>query len=389
MGKNFKLTAKTLFGFEDLLATELKNLGALNIQKGQRMVSFEGDDGFMYKANLACRTAIKILKPIYNFKANDEKSLYDGIMKFDWVDLFDVDKTFAIDATVFSDDFTHSKYVALLSKDAIVDQFRNAFNRRPDVDTEDPDVRINIHIHMNDVTVSLDSSGNSLHQRGYRTQTNEAPINEVLAAGLLMLSGWTGQCDFLDPMCGSGTILIEAGMIACNIPANIRRKGFAFEKWQDFDADLYEKIKENLLKKTKEFNYQINGFDIDFQSMKKAKININQAYLEDYIDVEKLDFFESRKDSNEPLHIFFNPPYNERISINTEEFYGDIGNTLKRNYTGTNAWMVTSNYDALKSVGLRPSAKIKTFNGALEARLVHYELYDGTKRYGNQVEVKE
>lgn len=389
MGKNFKLTAKTLFGFEDLLATELKNLGALNIQKGQRMVSFEGDDGFMYKANLACRTAIKILKPIYHFKANDEKSLYDGIMKYDWVDLFDVDKTFAIDATVFSDDFSHSKYVALLSKDAIVDQFRNAFNRRPNVDTEDPDVRINIHIHMNDVTVSLDSSGNSLHQRGYRTQTNEAPINEVLAAGLLMLSGWTGQCDFLDPMCGSGTILIEAGMIACNIPANIHRKGFAFEKWQDFDATLYEKIKENLLKKTKEFEFSITGFDIDFQTMKKAKININQAYLEDYIDVEKQDFFTSSKDSDKPLHIFFNPPYNERISINTEDFYKEIGNTLKRNYAGTNAWLITSNYDALKSVGLRPSAKIKTFNGALEARLVHYELYDGTKRYGKQLDEKK
>lgn len=389
MGKNFKLTAKTLFGFEDLLATELKNLGALNIQKGQRMVSFEGDDGFMYKANLACRTAIKILKPIYHFKANDEKSLYDGIMKYDWVDLFDVDKTFAIDATVFSDDFSHSKYVALLSKDAIVDQFRNAFNRRPNVDTEDPDVRINIHIHMNDVTVSLDSSGNSLHQRGYRTQTNEAPINEVLAAGLLMLSGWTGQCDFLDPMCGSGTILIEAGMIACNIPANIHRKGFAFEKWQDFDATLYEKIKENLLKKTKEFEFSILGFDIDFQTMKKAKININQAYLEDYIDVEKQDFFTSSKDSDKPLHIFFNPPYNERISINTEDFYKEIGNTLKRNYAGTNAWLITSNYDALKSVGLRPTAKIKTFNGALEARLVHYELYDGTKRYGKQMDEKK
>jgi len=389
MGKNFKLTAKTLFGFEDLLATELKNLGALNIQKGQRMVSFEGDDGFMYKANLACRTAIKILKPIYHFKANDEKSLYDGIMKYDWVDLFDVDKTFAIDATVFSDDFSHSKYVALLSKDAIVDQFRNAFNRRPNIDTEDPDVRINIHIHMNDVTVSLDSSGNSLHQRGYRTQTNEAPINEVLAAGLLMLSGWTGQCDFLDPMCGSGTILIEAGMIACNIPANIHRKGFAFEKWQDFDATLYEKIKENLLKKTKEFEFSITGFDIDFQTMKKAKININQAYLEDYIDVEKQDFFTSSKDSDKPLHIFFNPPYNERISINTEDFYKEIGNTLKRNYAGTNAWLITSNYDALKSVGLRPSAKIKTFNGALEARLVHYELYDGTKRYGKQMDEKK
>lgn len=389
MGKNFKLTAKTLFGFEDLLATELKNLGALNIQKGQRMVSFEGDDGFMYKANLACRTAIKILKPIYHFKANDEKSLYDGIMNYDWVDLFDVDKTFAIDATVFSDNFSHSKYVALLSKDAIVDQFRNAFNRRPDINTEDPDVRINVHIHMNDVTVSLDSSGNSLHQRGYRTQTNEAPINEVLAAGLLMLSGWKGQCDFLDPMCGSGTILIEAGMIACNIPANIHRKGFAFEKWQDFDAALYETIKENLLKKTKEFQFSIKGFDIDFQTMKKAKININQAYLEDYIEVEKQDFFSSSKDSDKPLHIFFNPPYNERISINTEDFYREIGNTLKRNYAGTNAWLITSNYDALKSVGLRPSAKIKTFNGALEARLVHYELYDGTKRYGKQMDEKK
>jgi putative N6-adenine-specific DNA methylase len=242
---------------------------------------------------------------------------------------------------------------------------------------------------MNDVTVSLDSSGNSLHQRGYRTQTNEAPINEVLAAGLLMLSGWKGQCDFLDPMCGSGTILIEAGMIACNIPANIHRKCFAFEKWQDFDAALYETIKENLLKKTKEFQFSIKGFDIDFQTMKKAKININQAYLEDYIDVEKQDFFSSSKDSDKPLHIFFNPPYNERISINTEDFYREIGNTLKRNYAGTNAWLITSNYDALKSVGLRPSAKIKTFNGALEARLVHYELYDGTKRYGKQMDEKK
>ncbi len=380
MGYNFKMTAKTLFGFEELLANELKQLGALNIQTGLRMVSFEGDNGFMYKANLACRTAIKILKPIHTFKLKNEQQLYDGIYKIDWSEYMNEEQTLAIDATVFSDFFTHSKYVSLKSKDAIVDQFRDKKGTRPNVDIDSPDLRINIHINQDECTVSLDSSGASLHQRGYKTATNIAPINEVLAAGLLMLSGWDGQCDFLDPMCGSGTILIEAAMIACNIPANINRHEFAFERWADYDNAMFETIQDALLKKTREFHYRIKGYDIDITAIKKATDNVKNANLDDYIQMEQDDFFDTKKESQGKLHILFNPPYDERIGIKTEEFYEDIGNTLKRNYPGTTAWMITANLEALKFVGLRPSRKIKVFNGALEARLVKYDMYEGSKK---------
>ena len=374
------MTAKTLFGFEELLAEELKQLGALNIQTGLRMVSFEGDNGFMYKANLACRTAIKILKPIHTFKLKNEQQLYDGIYKIDWSEYMNEEQTLAIDATVFSDFFTHSKYVSLKSKDAIVDQFRDKVGTRPSVDIDRPDLRINIHINQDECTVSLDSSGTSLHQRGYKTATNIAPINEVLAAGLLMLSGWDGQCDFLDPMCGSGTILIEAAMIACNIPANINRHEFAFERWADYDNALFETIQDALLKKTREFHHSIKGYDIDLTAIKKAIDNAKNANLDEYIQIQQDDFFDTKKESEGMLHILFNPPYDERIGIKTEEFYEDIGNTLKRHYPGTTAWMITANLEALKFVGLKPSRKIKVFNGALEARLVKYEMYEGSKK---------
>ena len=379
MGYNFKMTAKTLFGFEELLAEELKQLGALNIKTGMRMVGFEGDNGFMYKANLACRTAIKILKPIHSFRLRNEQELYDGIYKMDWSAFMREDQTLAIDATVFSDFFTHSKYVALKSKDAIVDQFREKTGTRPNIDVDSPDLRINIHINQDECTVSLDSSGASLHQRGYKTATNIAPINEVLAAGLLMLSGWDGQCDFIDSMCGSGTILIEAAMIACNIPANINRKEFAFERWADYDNKLFDTISDNLLKRTREFNYSIKGYDIDLSAIRKATDNAKNANLDEYISISHEDFFDSRKENEGKLHMLFNPPYDERIGIKTEEFYEDIGNTLKRNYPGTTAWMITANLEALKYVGLKPSRKIKVFNGALEARLVKYEMYEGKK----------
>ena len=380
MGYNFKMTAKTLFGFEDLLAAELKQLGALNVQQGLRMVSFEGDNGFMYKANLACRTAIKILKPIHSFKLKNEQELYDGIYKINWSEYMNENQTLAIDATVFSDFFTHSKYVSLKSKDAIVDQFRNNTGIRPNIEVDYPDLRVNIHINQDECTVSLDSSGASLHQRGYKTATNIAPINEVLAAGLLMLSGWEGQSNFLDPMCGSGTIVIEAAMIACNIPANINRKEFAFERWADYDNALFETIQDALLKKTREFHFKIKGCDIDLTAIKKAVDNVKNANLEDYITIEQDDFFDTHKESEGKLHLLFNPPYDERIGIKTEEFYEDIGNTLKRNYPGTTAWMITANLEALKFVGLKPSRKIKVYNGALEARLVKYEMYEGSKK---------
>ncbi|MFX0558294.1 THUMP domain-containing class I SAM-dependent RNA methyltransferase [Maribacter sp. CXY002] len=380
MGSNFKMIAKTLFGFEEILAKELKNLGASNVVEGTRNVSFEGDTGFMYKANLCLRTAIKIIKPIHSFPVRNEKDLYRKIYHMDWLDYFTVDETFAIDATVFSDEFTHSLFVSQKVKDAIVDKFRDVEGKRPDVDVKNPDLQINIHIHKNACNVSLDSSGNSLHHRGYRTATNIAPINEVLAAGLLLLSGWDGQRDFLDPMCGSGTMLIEAAMIACNIPANINRKGFAFEKWPDFDEVLYEKIIDASLKKTREFRHKIIGYDKAPSAVRKAIDNVENANLADYITVQREDFFKTKKQSEGPLHMCFNPPYGERLDIEMENFYGAIGDTLKQGYPSTNAWLITSNLQALKYVGLRPSRKIKVFNSHLESRLVKYEMYEGSKK---------
>ncbi|MEZ4971643.1 MAG: THUMP domain-containing protein [Flavobacteriaceae bacterium] len=380
MNNNFKMVAKTMFGFEEILAKELRNLGAGNVEEGVRSVFFEGDTGFMYKANLCLRTAIKIVKPIHSFQVRNENDLYKKIYAMDWFDYLSISTTFAIDATVNSENFTHSLYVSQKVKDAIVDKFRDMDGSRPDVDIKFPDVRINIHIQNNQCNVALDSSGRSLHQRGYRTATNIAPINEVLAAGLLLLSGWDGQCDFLDPMCGSGTLLTEAAMIACNIPANINRKEFAFEKWHDFDADLFDKIVDSSLNKTREFNHRIIGYDKAPSAVRKAQDNIVNANLSDYITVERKNFFDTEKFTENHLHMVFNPPYGERLDVEMENFYTDIGNTLKRNYPGTDAWFITSNLEALKFVGLRPSRKIKVFNSHLESRLVKYVMYEGSKR---------
>lgn len=374
------MVAKTMFGFEEILAKELRNLGAGNVEEGVRSVFFEGDTGFMYKANLCLRTAIKIVKPIHSFHVRDENDLYKKIYAMDWFDYLSTSTTFAIDATVNSENFTHSLYVSQKTKDAIVDKFRDTDGSRPDVDIKFPDVRINIHIQNNQCNVALDSSGRSLHQRGYRTATNIAPINEVLAAGLLLLSGWDGQCDFLDPMCGSGTLLTEAAMIACNIPANINRKEFAFEKWHDFDADLFEKIVDSSLNRTREFHHKLMGYDKAPSAVRKAQDNIVNANLSDYITVERKNFFDTEKFTDNHLHMVFNPPYGERLDIEMEEFYTEIGNTLKRNYQGTDAWFITSNLEALKFVGLRPSRKIKVYNSHLESRLVKYVMYEGSKK---------
>ncbi|HLW62237.1 MAG TPA: THUMP domain-containing protein [Flavobacterium sp.] len=378
--ENFKMVAKTFFGFEDVLADELQRLGAQRVEKGTRMVSFYGDKGFMYKASLALRTALKILKPIKQFKVFNETSLYNGVKSINWSDYLKVNQSFVIDATVFSEQFNHSQFVALKSKDAIVDQFKEMFENRPDIDKDHPDLRINIHIQKDVCTVSLDASGASLHHRGYRTATNIAPINEVLAAGILIMSGWEGQTDFLDPMCGSGTFLVEAAMIACNIPANINRKEFAFEKWNDWDNDLFEKVEDSLLKKIKEFHYSIIGYDKAPSAVSKAIDNARNANLDDYIKVEQKNFFETEKDTERPLHIVFNPPYGERLDIDLERFYRETGDTLKQSYPGTQAWFITGNLEALKFVGLKPSRKIKLFNGKLESRLVKYEMYAGSKR---------
>lgn len=378
--ENFKMVAKTFFGFEEVLAEELNKLGAQRVEKGTRMVSFYGDKGFMYKANLALRTALKILKPIKTFKVYNESSLYNGVKSIDWSEYITNHQSFVIDATVFSDQFNHSQFVALKSKDAIVDQFKEETGNRPNIDKDYPDLRINIHIQKDLCTVSLDSSGASLHHRGYRTATNIAPINEVLAAGILLLSGWKGQSHFIDPMCGSGTFLVEAAMIACNIPPNINRKEFAFEKWRDWDNDLFEKVEDSLLNKITEFHYDIIGYDKVPSAVAKAKDNARNSNLDEYISIEHKNFFESEKVTQGPLHMVFNPPYGERLDINLERFYREIGDTLKQGYPGTQAWFITGNLEALKYVGLKPSRKIKLFNGKLESRLVRYDMYEGSKR---------
>ena len=378
--ENFKMVAKTFFGFEEILAKELQQLGAQEVEIGTRMVSFKGDKGFMYKANLSLRSALKILKPIYHFRAFNDQSLYKGIQGIDWSKYLNANQTFVIDTTIHSDNFKHSQFVSQKAKDAIVDQFRDKFGQRPSIDKDFPDLRINIHIDRDQCSIALDTSGASLHHRGYRTATNIAPINEVLAAGMLILAGWEGKSHFLDPMCGSGTILAEAAMIACNVPANINRKEFGFEKWKDWDAELFDNIMESLLKKTREFHYTITGYDKAPSAVSKAKDNVRNANLDEYITITNENFFDSKKETEGPLHMVFNPPYGERLDIDMERFYREIGDTLKQNYPNTNAWFITANLEALKFVGLKPSRKIKLFNGKLEARLVKYEMYEGSKK---------
>lgn len=389
MAANFKMLAKTLYGFESLLAKELRNLGAGNVREGVRNVSFEGDLGFLYKANLCLRTALKVYKPIANFKVFNEKQLYRNVYGLDWPDYFDSNRTFAIDTTMHSEVFNNSMFVSQKVKDAIVDKFRAVERQRPSVSTQDPDIRINVHLYKNQCTVSLDSSGSSLHQRGYRIATNIAPINEVLAAGLLLTSGWDGNTDFLDPMCGSGTFLIEAAMIACNIPANINRELFAFMHWHDYDSELHEKIVNASLNKVREFRHKILGWDKAPSAVRKAQENVDNANLTEYISIERKDFFRTEKPMDGKLHMVFNPPYGERLPIAADEFYAKIGDTLKKGYSGTEAWLVTSNMEALKHVGLRPSRKIKTYNGKLESRFVKYEMYTGSKKLKNQPDQHE
>ena len=381
------MVAKTLFGFEDILANELTQLGAMHVEKGVRNVSFVGDKGFMYKANLGLRTAIKILKPIHSFRVIREQDLYNNVKKIKWENFLKTDGSLAVDATVHHSIFTHSKYTALKTKDAIVDRFRETTGTRPNIDLRFPDLKINVHIDRQRCTISLDTSGESLHRRGYKIATNIAPINEVLAAGLIIMSGWDGQTDFMDPMCGSGTILAEAAMIACNIPPNLMRKEFAFERWQDWDVDLFEKIEESLLNKTRDFHHKILGYDKSPSAVKKAKENIKNAHLDEFISIKHEDFFKTQKAGSEKLHMVFNPPYGERLeNLNVEEFYGNIGTTLKHGYPNTNVWLITSNLEALKYVGLRPSRKIKVFNAKLESRLVKYEMYEGSRKAKKQVQ---
>lgn len=381
MEENFEMLAKSLFGFENVLARELRNLGAQNVKEGVRHVKFKGDIGFMYKANLALRTAIRILVPIHTFMLNSEDDLYRNLSKFTWEDYLDPESTLAIHSSVHSPIFSNSHYVSLKSKDAIVDYFRQKYHKRPSIDLKHPDVQFDVHIQNNVCTISLDSSGESLHKRGYRSDTNIAPINEVLAAGLVLLTGYDGTQHFVDPMCGSGTILIEAAMIANNIPANINRPEFGFEKWKNFDEELFKVIHDSLLKKIRNADKSIIGFDKAPSAVRKAQNNIMNASLEEFIKIERKNFFKEKNPVEGKVIVLFNPPYGERLEVDVPVFYGKIGDTLKQEYTDTSAWLITSDFEhGLKNVGLRTSRKIKVYNGKLECRFVKYEMYSGSRK---------
>jgi putative N6-adenine-specific DNA methylase len=322
-----------------------------------------------------------VLKPIKRFKVGDEDDLYKKLQTIEWEREMDVDSTFAIGAVVNSKNFTtNSHYISLKSKDAIADYFRHKYHKRPNVDVKFPDLKIHVHIQNDLCTVSLDSSGDSLHKRGYRSATNIAPINEVLAAGLVLLSGYTGECNFIDPMCGSGTILIEAAMIANNIPANINRKEFGFEKWKDFDEDLFFTIQEVLLKKIRSSHFKIMGFDKAPSAVRKAKDNIENANLSEFIGVHHVNFFNSMKEVFGQTTILFNPPYGERLDIDMQAFYKNIGDTLKSGYPDSTVWFITSNLDAIKHVGLRTSRRIPLKNGDLDCIYVRYDMYEGSRK---------
>ena len=380
---DFEMVATTLKGLESVLADELLALGAQNIKKGIRAVSFWGDVGFLYKANLALRTAIRILKPIAAFKINSEQDLYRKIQKIHWEKYITPSDTFSVNAlsntSVLS---SNTHYISLKTKDALADYFTKKYGKRPSVDLHYPTLKIHMHIQKdNTCKVSLDSSGESLHKRGYRSQTNAAPINEVLAAGLVLLSGYDGTTNFIEPMCGSGTILIEATMIACKIPANINRKFFAFENWKDYNETLFFKIHDALLSKIKKPSCKIMGFDLSMRAVKKANENIKNANLSEFVKVHPVNFFNSKKEVFGDTIIVCNPPYGERLPVkDLPNFYKKIGDTLKSGYKNTKAWILIYTTEALKNVGLRTSKRIALKNADLECRLVCYDIYEGSKK---------
>lgn len=372
------MVAKTMAGLEDLLVEELTALGAENVEKLYRAVSFEGDNEMMYKANYLCRTALRILKPVAKFVARDEMALYNNVAKIEWHNIFDLKETFAIDAVVSGPYFTHSQYAALKVKDAIADEFRQRFGARPSVDIDNPTLRINVYIENEKVTLSFDSSGDSLHKRGYRKVVDKAPMNEVLAAGLIKLTGWNYDCNFVDCMCGSGTIPIEAAMAAMNIPAGYFRENYGFMSWHDFEEGTWDKMKQEADDAIRDFDFEIFASDHSAKAVDIARQNIAAAHLSHDINLSKQDMFELVPPEGGGM-MLINPPYGERLEEDDiVDLYKGIGDALKQHFKGFTAWIISSNKDVLKLIGLKPSKKIELFNGPLECKLERFDIFDGS-----------
>lgn len=382
---DFLMLAKTFKGLEEVLAQELIELGANDVQLERRAVSFRGDKALLYRTNLCLRTAIRILVPIASFKAKDTDALYDQVKALNWSQYMTADQTFAIDATVYSESFRNSRFVTYRVKDAIADYWIDKAHKRPSVSTQIPDILLNVHVANEQVTISLDSSGESLHKRGYRVATTEAPISEVLAAGMLLLAGWKGQSDFYDPMCGSGTLLIEAALIARNIAPGVFRSSFAFEKWPDFDADLWNDI-YNDDSNERDFIHHIYGSDASFYAIQQAAKNVKSAGVAKDIELKQIRMEEIKEVHAEGTLVMLNPPYGERLKSNKEmeDLYSAIGTTLKHQFTGSTAWIISSNVEAMKCIGLKPSKKYHLLNGELDCQFNKYELFQGKRKDNDQ-----
>jgi putative N6-adenine-specific DNA methylase len=378
-----RFVAKTLYGLETVLADELVGLGAADIEKVNRAVTFSGDKNLLYRVNYCSRTALSVLMSVADFRIRSKDDLYREGSKIGWDRYLDPDDTFSIVPVVNSPHFSHTGYPGLILKDAIADYFRKKFGRRPSVNTSDPDILVNLHISNDSVTVSIDSSVIPLFKRGYRQEQTVAPLNEVLAAGILMLSGWNASASLLDPMCGSGTIPIEAGLLACKIPPGKFRKFFGFQKWKDYDAELFDKVKSEADTKIVSSAVNIAGSDISEKAIGQARANASNAGLKEVISFGVADFSDL-KASGDNGFLFFNPPYGERLMPDdTDKLYNIIGSTLKHSFPGTTAWLITSNKESLKQVGLKPAKKYTLFNGALECILLKYEMYPGRKKIVN------
>ena len=378
------MLAKTFKGLEEVLAQELIELGANDVQIERRAVSFKGDKSLLYRANLCLRTASRVLVPIICFRAKDTDGLYEQLKRIDWSKYMTAETSFAIDATVYSEDFRNSRFVTYRVKDAIVDYWSARAGKRPNIQVTNPDLLLNVHIADKQITVSLDSSGESLHKRGYRVATTEAPINEALAAGMLLMAGWKGQSDFYDPMCGSGTLLIEAALVARNIAPGVFRQSFAFEKWPNFDADLWSEI-YNDDSHEREFEHKIYGSDASFYAIQQATKNVKSAGVSRDVELRQIRLEELKlpsplTDNRSPL-VMMNPPYGERLKSNKEmeDLYSAIGTALKHQFAGATAWIISSNEAAMKCIGLKPSKKLRLLNGELDCQFNKYELFQGKR----------
>lgn len=385
--KPIMMVAKTLAGLEDILKNEIVAAGGKKVEVLNRAVVFEGNLACMYRVNYTCRTALRVLKVIGNYQAGNEHELYQRILEVDWSDYISTNSTFAVDAFVSNSKITNSHYASLKVKDAIADQFRRKTGERPSVDLENPDLRINLHLTGDQATLSIDSSGESLHKRGYRRWQGEAPLNEVLASGMILLAGWHGQNPLYDPMCGSGTLLTEAAMIAGNVPCGYFRETFGFMSWRDFDPAVWKRVQEEADTRITAVDQVITGSDVNPKTLASMQQNMTKGGFEKVISLRQVAFEDSSPPENLTGTIITNPPYGERLQKqDLNAFYKMIGDVLKQKYAGWDVWLITSDYNALKSVGLRTSRKIKLYNGPLECRLVKYEMYQGTRKNKNSVD---